>query len=341
MNPLAEFMALVTNHQREKVDIVWSKKSWVHNIFRVWEMLFWRRAGIRSENTTSMWIDEETMTVRAVYKCYTWEATCAHFETAIRSLLSWRPEFRIVYVPHFAVPMGMPFSSIFNFAIAFDAAAGQASGSGLTQITATHTVTGSNTILFSGVYNDLAGYLSSKYNSVTMTETTSVAQGGGPGTCALPAQIAPTTGANTLEANRSSSGSGFFANGSSYTGVSQVSLSAALDTNNFTTAHSASTSALGLARTPSQSNCWMIIGGIRNGTVGGADSGYTNGTGRGTTTSGSCADSNGTITNGSPNTITANFSGAGESSSVGSIIAPVVAAATTLIGRRMLVGVGT
>lgn len=66
---LASLLHTVTGHQRDKVDIVWSRRSLTHNVFRLWELIFWRKTGIRCEAQAHSdgWI-----------KCYTWEAWIAN-----------------------------------------------------------------------------------------------------------------------------------------------------------------------------------------------------------------------------------------------------------------------
>ncbi|MDE2020949.1 MAG: hypothetical protein KGJ13_11485, partial [Patescibacteria group bacterium] len=65
----------ITNHPRELVTPEWSKKSWTHNVFRAYELIFGRRAGIRAEISSFF----HKGTFRQV--SHTFEGQCALIET--------------------------------------------------------------------------------------------------------------------------------------------------------------------------------------------------------------------------------------------------------------------
>src|SRR5205085_12355012 len=83
---LLKIMAVVTGAPRYVTDVEWSSKSWTHNVFRLYELSFGRRWGIRPELTSALGIDEkgrETVT----YQFHSFEAIVAHIEARIRGLV--------------------------------------------------------------------------------------------------------------------------------------------------------------------------------------------------------------------------------------------------------------
>jgi len=144
---LPAFMTIVTGKSRYLPDIEWSSESWTHNIFRVYEMLFWRQVGVRVES--SLYSDTDG---NNVYQFYTVEALLAHTEYQLRNIFRL-PKFKFVPVSElqYATPLGsFPTPRpIFNFAIAYDNAVLDSSGSTniTTHTTANFTVTGSNITL--------------------------------------------------------------------------------------------------------------------------------------------------------------------------------------------------
>src|SRR5579872_3571373 len=76
---LPALAVLLTGKDRHLPEIVWSDNSWVHNIFRVFEMIFWRRDGIRAESSVAV------ADGKVFIKLFTFEAACAHFEALVRN----------------------------------------------------------------------------------------------------------------------------------------------------------------------------------------------------------------------------------------------------------------
>lgn len=170
-------LALVTRKHRYKPDIIWSENSWTHNIFRVYELFFWRKIGIRAESSTEIGFDEfgnKIVTVRL----YTFEAICAHIETLIRNFFKvrWfdiRIESLKLALPVNTAQVQIP---IISFAIALDAAS-VSTDQTASPITVSHTCTGSNGMLVvgSGTFNISNTWVanSATYNSVAMTKAKS------------------------------------------------------------------------------------------------------------------------------------------------------------------------
>lgn len=249
---LPTLMATITQKPRHKVDIVWSDKSWVHNIFRVWEMIFWRREGIRAEMATSC-DPKGNVTVN----CYSFESICAFAETCIRRKLP-RFEFQRFYVPAFAGTgmMGAPKMQIL-LAIAADAAAfgSQLNGSSLTY---SHTCTGTNLLLWvtsSTNAGDGANHVNSvTYNAVDMgaADITGTQFSGTSDIPNLRHLIAPATGANNVVVS-TGAGQDIYAVASSYSGCKQSGQPDA------TASAQASVTATATINVVA-SNCWVIGG---------------------------------------------------------------------------------
>lgn len=191
-------LAQITRHPRTLVDVGtnfnWSSKSWIHNTFRVYELIFGRRYGIKCEMSSS--VDGQ--------QPHTFEAVCALAETMLRMWLARKlPEFRIVRVPALATPQGVLFQFAYRYAVAFDAAAGNKDNSGaVTNITWSHTVTGSNTFMvgnagIQAINQTTTTFDAFTYNALalTLSETSAAAANVKVG---LYYRIAPTTGANTV-----------------------------------------------------------------------------------------------------------------------------------------------
>lgn len=217
MRILHKLMVDITRHPREIVtlgiDFEWSAKSWTHNIFRVYELIFGRRAGIRIEGVS----DSEGF----VYS-YSWENLFAVYESLVRSLFTL-PKFSIVYLPQLQLA-GLTRDNVtpFRFAIAFDTSALSTETNNTGQ-SWSHTCTGSNLILsaFDTAESTTTDpYTNMTYNSVAMTVGNSKASTNR----FLKAWylISPATGANTVQPTLSSQ----FNQGasSSFTGVKQSTI---------------------------------------------------------------------------------------------------------------------
>lgn len=195
---IPKILAVVTQHPRTKVvagiDFEWSDKLWVHNIFRVYELVFWRRSGIRLG--TSVSIDS---TGNKIVRFYTWEDIFAHIEVTIRAAFQFKKlaPFRILRPAYAGMPN--PFGVPYLFAIAFDVAAAAGSPPKTAAFTYSHTNTGSNITICVGGGMNAASTTSptAKYNTVAMT-TGSILQNTTSWGFVFYQSSAPT-GANTVE----------------------------------------------------------------------------------------------------------------------------------------------
>lgn len=279
---LPRLLATITNHPRQLVvpgvDFNWSPNCWTHNVFRVYELVFGRRAGIRWEGTSYLNEDGGTVQISG-----TVENFLAVFEGAFRAYFkSLSLNWSIVYVPRLAgIPMGL--QSPFMFAIAFDNA--QATSA----LTLSCTVTGSNLFMFAlPDQTATAGSATATYNGVSMNVDASVMIQAAffingfnlPG---------PSTGTNNLIVT----GAAFGIVANTYTGCAQTA------NDQYVTASSGGTTVT-CTVTTSTANCWMMMMGTGNNNTPTAG---TNMTGRSLNAAGgltpSSGDSNGNIATGS------------------------------------------
>lgn len=298
---LHKLMVDITRHPREIITPEWSKENWTHNVFRLYELLFGRRAGARFESGAS--VDEYEITTHVFG---TWESLIAHAEGMVRLAFKRRLTFKVVPLPQLALANGQTMnSSPFRFAIAYDNALDWTTQSTLNTLTVTNfTVTGSNNLLMAVNWgNGTSGtWTSTTYNSVSMTGSSVDSTVGHALGSYLPA---PSTGTHdaimTFSAN--------FASGFAvvnYTGASQTGIDA------YTTNCTASLGATIVDTiTTATANCWMVMfyQGSNN-----TPAASTNATGRLVANSGgslaSVFDSNGTIsTGGFSMTVTTNNAG--------------------------------
>lgn len=228
-------MSIATQHPRYLPEIEWSDKSITHNVFRVYEMLFWRRYGIRAEMTA----------IPGRQFFHSFESACAYAESRIRGLV---PAPVKIWIPQLATPMGgfIP-QSPFLFAIAFDAAAnGGTAGSSWS-----HTCTGSNRVIFAANTSlQSVGTPSATYAAVSLTQVNQATTGPANYRQNLFYLAAPTTGANTLALG----GSNRIGASSSYSGASQTGIPDNSNTG------SNSTTSLTIATTTIADNCWVVMG---------------------------------------------------------------------------------
>lgn len=167
----------LTGHGRYLPKIEWSNNSWVHNIFRVYEVIFWRKTGIRAEAATWL-LDDKTVKV----ELYTFEAVCAHFETLIRNFFNIKWLDITVTQLQLALPVNSPQIRVpwISFAIALDVA--NASGDNSSSpFTFSHTSTGSNRFMHVGTRNwggDQPQVTAVSYNSVAATEAIAITRTG-------------------------------------------------------------------------------------------------------------------------------------------------------------------
>ena len=152
--------AVVTGHPRQEIlpgrDFHWTRNSITYNIFRMFEVIFWRRNGIRAEAA----LTKEGN--KYIFHCYTFEAFVVHQEGLLRASIKnlWKNVPRLervpIYAPVFAGMPGRPKPIGYHFAIAFDNAANLGDVSS-TSLTTAYTVTGSNPLIFIGAVGANSG----------------------------------------------------------------------------------------------------------------------------------------------------------------------------------------
>lgn len=186
-------------------EIDWSKRSLVHNAFRVYEYIFGRKHGIRCENATIVTVDDDTGEAHVVREFYTAEAVLAYWEASLYEFLKAPfkelakiPKIR-VYAPAFSnyVP-AQPFGYV--FAVAVDASTAENVHSAASpDTTVAHTTSGSDRALLFGFNYGGGGTLSNAssitYNSAALTSE--VTNTNNARWCSLWSLIAPDTGSNT------------------------------------------------------------------------------------------------------------------------------------------------
>lgn len=259
---LAQLLTEITRTSRQKmvagVDFEWSSQSWTHNIFRVYELLFWRRMngkGTQRAQISCEWKNDATG-FHIEYRAHTWEGSCSLVEQYVRlALAQWKfVPFRVT-VPMLQTNTGFPiFASPYLFAIAYDVDTGSAVGSATTPVTWSHTITGSNTYLVAGGQENNVTQTENgaTANSVTMTLINTVTiTASRYGT--MYGLKAPTTGTISLALTGNPVN---WYNGSSvsYTGVSQTSSTP--DSNN--TGSSVSATSITVATTTVADNCILV-----------------------------------------------------------------------------------
>lgn len=272
-------MVDITRHPREFITPVWSKKSWVHNIFRVYEYWFGRKYGIRFEASYQ----------EGIHIFGTWEALIAHVEGMIRAFFARTlPAFEVVRLPEFAFA-GMPTSLPFRFAIAYGNAVDYDTSTSTTQTVTNFSVSGTNRIMFglsvnAGVNLTGATYAASAFS---VGKDVPLASNHWVGIYL----VAPAVGtANAVATSAAPAGFGI----SYYTGASQTGID---QTDGATSASQGSTWTATV--NTATSNEWLVA--FYQGSNGSPSAG-TNATGRLLANSGaglpSAFDSNGSITTG-------------------------------------------
>lgn len=214
------------------MNIEWSNKSIVHNIFRVKELLFGRPAGIRAENRTQHFVDENGKAT-ILREFYTTEALLVYLESEVYAFVKkcftfWKGfSFSVerVYIPQFAGFNwfdGAP--SPYLFAIAFDATTKHVTNNGSSPQTFSHTTSGSNRGMVISTFSGGASNNSPTvtYNSVSCTNEIGLTESARRVT--QYSLIAPATGSNTVSISWASNYAEAWECVVSYTGVDQTDM---------------------------------------------------------------------------------------------------------------------
>lgn len=224
MNIFAELLAGFTGAKRYQIvpgiDFEWNSKAWVYNLFRLYEMVFWRKEGVRQEAMSAV-VDGRTE-----YTFFTLEARLAHYEGVVRAFFRQLAYFKI-RVAKMQVVGGPTISFPYvDFSIAFDTIDGRGEFTG--NNSGAYTVTGSNPLILTWAFctsstTQSLNPTASTYNSVSLTAITGSPFLSG-SLNAMGLWILPgcATGSNTLAVT----GSGtlpYYYGGWSYSGCKQTS----------------------------------------------------------------------------------------------------------------------
>ncbi len=317
---LPQLLTYLTGHRRQKVisgvNFEWSSTSWVHNIFRVYELVFWRREGIRPAISAYEHPDGH-----AVYAFHSIEAVLNYAESKIRGAIP-QFELRKVYLPVFSTPGAPVFSSPYLFAIAVQNTASAVPGSGATRTLSMVVGSGSDLMLFMAMETQAGTdpVTGVTFNTVeVMTQEKKLEEIFASGfwlyLYALPN---PTVTTANIVAVLGTNSNGFIG-AVSYTGVNQ---SATLDSTVSST--QASGSSFAQAFTTIANNCWTINL-IRN-DAGGASPTASTGSTQRVSNAGDTGikifDSNGAITPAGSYTMNYTSGASTTSNSVGASFAP-------------------
>lgn len=280
MKILPYILATITQHDRQivepGVDFDWSTHSVAYNLFRLYEVIFGRKSGVRFEGGAFKLNGEE-------YHIFgTLENFMVYTEFLFRNALNFNFGFKLVPVTQLAgIPQAM--QSPFMFAIALDA--GSISSTTISSVSLT--VTGSNNYLFaSGGYSNGAGAISATYNSVAMTSSATQLWIGASNPMNGMYLAGPATGTHTLAITSGS----VACMGINYSGCDQGSPDAYTTTSN-------TGASITITINTATANCWMIMYAVA------ANGNLAAGTGATTRiadvgVAGGLLDSNGTITTG-------------------------------------------
>lgn len=315
---LPKLLAEITRQPRYLPEFKWSK-SWVYNVFRVYEYVFWRRFGIRVEQLS---------TLEGVCYSYTVENYLATWEGVVRAIFAHKWAFRLVRIPQ-AQLVGLRQGGLqpYRYAIAFDAVTDIPSTAPAGSTSGNHTVTGSNPILFGmgGIpISDSVTAITYNSAALTLIDKTSV-----PGDRWMYSfvRMAPSTGTNSFAITATLSDATDMG-AISYSGAAQTGQP---DAHNFGQGASATSASCSI--TVVASNCWIV--GFCSNDIGG---GSLTGTNRVILTGGTTRrlnDSNTTVSTGS-NTWTATWSGTHNGALVIASFSPAGAAAAASVYPTLL-----
>lgn len=249
-------MVLLTWRPRYFPLIEWSRTSWTHNVFRLYESVFWRRYGIRKEMTALARLTDGQTVVN--YSCYTFEAFCGLLEQYVRNFIKWR----IVRLPKLSFNTGLDYSP-FLFAVAFDTS-GRSETDASGTLTFSFTCTGTDRALIADAGNgNTATFTDVTYNSVSMTTVSSEISSASAGSkMRLMYLSAPSTGSNNLVSTWDITNGGVVTEASSFTGVKQSGQPSANSTQTYTQNASPLTQSV----TTVEDNSWVVwaffVGGV-------------------------------------------------------------------------------
>lgn len=328
-------LALLTGADRYFPKIDWASDNWTHNVFRVYELIFGRRFGIRAEITSWNGMGNRGMIA------HSFEGACTVLESYARAYLkSWRLVPFRVYVPMMQTVGGFPVpASPWLFAIAIDTTTQDYSGSAGTVVDVAHTAGGSDRFAWAGFFYQKATtttVTAMTYDSVSMVATANTPQsipanGNNSQEVFLYGLASPTTTTNaTVSVTFAAAYLGAYLAVVTYTGCQSSSTADASTSASGTAAGST------LTLTTIADNCWLV--GFWRCEIGGGVAG-TNTTMRYNNTDGGIGDTNAAQTPAGSYSVAYSFASAiygGIAASFG----PFVAVAVNLKRDFLLTGVG-
>lgn len=252
-NILPNLLVLITRYPRYKPEIIWSKKSIVHNLFRIYESIFWRRIGIRAEMRS--YYDGN----KVYYEIYTFEALLAYCESYFRNLLKF-DSLKILNLSYSASPYGYKIPMV-SFVIALDTA-NTGTTTTTSPLTWSHTSTGSNLLLAIGSGGSGASAPTTTavtYNAVSATKAKANTGSGtvsGVSECSVWLLGTASSGANTISVSFTGGGN-FVAGAVSYSGAQSGNAADATGGIQGTSAAAQSFSV-----TTVSDNCWVFSTGV-------------------------------------------------------------------------------
>lgn len=243
---LARIATELTRYPREKVSVTWSNTMWIPNLFRLWELIFWRRAGVRRETTSYLNDGKETLFI------HSWEAFFFVIELKIREFLSRRlVPFRL-YIPMFSTPEGIRFPvSPYLFAIAIQDVGGTIANGGSKTITS-----GTNLVAVAFWFSLTGGTPTMTCGGVSMTQIGSGQAFAVGELLSMFVKAAPATGTVTFTGSGATDNRGLVVG--SFTGVHQTF---PVDNSNASFASTSSVASSTVSTTTPAvvaSSCWLI-----------------------------------------------------------------------------------
>lgn len=256
-NPFPEILAFLTGQKRYKPEITWSQTSWTHNVFRFYELIFWRKFGIRAEMSMRGSVDKNDRIISLTYRAHSLEAACALMEQYVRGFFK-ELEFVRIYVPKLAVAGNLFQPSPFLFAIAFDTTTQSSSASGATTFSFTCTGSQLSLVVNGGIANNGQTFTCT-YNAVSMTGASAAITMNNSQQMQTFHLSGPATGANNIVFTPSGTSGGTDVAAGSYSGVKQTSQPSANNSD-------APAASLNYSRslTTVDDNSWIVAGSFAN-----------------------------------------------------------------------------
>lgn len=257
-------LAKATGAPRYLPRIEWAKEgeeSWTHNVFRLYELVFYRRYGIRPEvSAAAVWTREGLV---IIHKFHTLEAAIAHGEGIARQALKAAMSFELVALPRL-VPAGANLSfgdrSPYLFAIANNASGTAAQSTVANTVTISINSSGSERIVCSqggGAWSSSGTITGVTHNAGALTLVDFTNPQGNTYQSGW-YRVAQSTGAQNLVTTASSTGRVLVnAAVTAYTGVNQdnpISGTPGKGTATNTT--------LTVSTTPAVTGCWVVGAGM-------------------------------------------------------------------------------